>query len=41
MPATCPHCGAESTTVVDPLLPDRDHVAYECPEGCPIFRGPA
>jgi hypothetical protein len=26
----CPDCGAEAYVVVDPLLPDPDHVAAAC-----------
>jgi len=41
-PVQCHRCGAEGQhDVVDPLLPDPEHVAYVCPECDIIYRGEA
>jgi len=41
-PVECVCCGAMGEhDVIDPLIPDPDHVAYACPECDSIYKGPA
>lgn len=42
METTCVRCDATGVhDVIDPLIPDKEHVAYVCPECDIIYQGPA
>lgn len=41
-PVTCVSCGATGEhNVIDPLIPDSQHVAYACPECDTIYKAKA